>query len=139
MSRNSYLPYLAWIVALLATAGSLYFSEIRKFAPCILCWYQRIAIYPLVLLIPIGILRKDKNLPYYVLPLTIIGIFISIYHNLLYYNILPESAAPCISGVSCTTQYIQYFGFITIPLLSLAALTTITVLMLIYKYKIKND
>jgi disulfide bond formation protein DsbB len=134
-----YLPYLAWAIALLAMVGSLYFSEVRKFAPCILCWYQRICIYPLVAIIPIGILRKDKNLPNYVLPLSIIGMFISIYHNLLYYGILPESAAPCINGISCTTKYIEYFGFISPPLLSLLALAAITALMLVYKHNTKDE
>ncbi len=137
--RYTYLPYLAWGTALVAMLGSLYFSEIRKFAPCILCWYQRICIYPLVFIIPVGILRKDKNLPYYVLPLSIIGVFISIYHNLLYYGILPESSAPCLSGVSCTTKFIEYFGFITIPLLSLVALTIITISMLIYRKSQSTD
>ncbi len=135
----TYLPYLAWIVALVSMLGSLYFSEIRHFPPCILCWYQRIVIYPMVLILLVGIIRKDKGLPYYILPLSIIGLLISIYHNLLYYKILPESAAPCTAGVSCTTQFVQYFGFITIPLLSLASLSIITLLMLLYLNKSKAD
>ncbi len=135
----TYLSYLAWIVALVSMLGSLYFSEIRHFAPCILCWYQRVCIYPMVLILLVGILRKDKNLPYYILPLSIIGLLISVYHNLLYYNILPESAAPCFTGVSCTTKYISYFGFITIPLLSFISLTTITLLMFAYLKQIKNN
>jgi disulfide bond formation protein DsbB len=118
--------YLAWLTSLIATSGSLFFSEILKFPPCILCWYQRILLYPLVFIIAVGILRKDKSLPYYVLPLTISGTFISIYHNLLYYNILPESTAPCTLGISCTTKFIELFGFVTIPLLSLLAFLFIT-------------
>jgi disulfide bond formation protein DsbB len=125
--------YLAWAIALIAVLGSLYFSEIRDFQPCVLCWYQRIALYPLILLIPVGILKKDKNLSNYVLPLTIVGLIISVYQNLLYYKILPENISPCSFGVSCTTKFVEYFGFLTIPLLSLLALTTITVLMVIYK------
>lgn len=134
----TYFPYIAWTIALLGMLGSLYFSEIRHFAPCVLCWYQRIILYPLVAIFLVGILRKDRNLPYYVLPLSVIGMLISIYHNLLYYKILPESAAPCVSGVSCTTKFIEYLGFITIPLLSLIALTIITVLMIMYARYIKN-
>src|SRR5579864_5425272 len=100
---NKNVLYIAWVQSLLAMLGSLYFSEIKKFPPCILCWYQRILMYPLVLIIAVGILRKDKNLPHYVLPLSAIGTIIAVYHNLLYMNIIPESLAPCVAGVSCTT------------------------------------
>ncbi len=140
MNRNySYLPYIAWVMALVATIGSLYFSEVRKFAPCILCWYQRICIYPLVLLIPIGIITKDKHLPHYVLSLSIIGMLIAIFHNLLYYGVIPESSAPCITGVSCITKYVEYFGFISLPLLSFLSFVIITISMLIYKSRTKNN
>lgn len=129
---KKYLLYIAWIQSLLAMLGSLYFSEIRKFPPCILCWYQRIFMYPLTLIIAIGILRKDKNLPYYVLPLSIIGTVIAFYHNLLYFNIIPESLAPCVAGVSCTTKFIEFFGFITIPFLSLCAFLLIDTTMILF-------
>jgi disulfide bond formation protein DsbB len=88
--------------------------------------------YPLVVILAIGIYLKDKKLPYYVLPLSTIGLIIAIYHNLLYYNILPESATPCLIGVSCTTKYIELFGFITIPFLSLIAFLIITIGMIVY-------
>lgn len=127
------LAELALLQAGLATAGSLYFSEILKFPPCVLCWYQRIFMYPLVIILAVGIWKKDKNLPFFVLPLSIAGAIIAIYHNLLYYKIIPESAAPCILGVSCTTKQIEWFGFITIPLLSLLAFTSITILIFLYK------
>ncbi len=129
---KKYFFYIAWLQAFVATIGSLFFSEVMKFTPCILCWYQRICMYPLVTILAVGIFKKDKNLPYYVLPLSITGLIIAIYHNLLYFNILPESAAPCITGVSCTTKYIALFGFITIPLLSLVAFTVISLLMVFY-------
>ena len=125
------LLFLAWITALFAVAGSLYFSEIRDFPPCVLCWYQRICMYPLVAILAVGILRRDSNVAYYVLPLGLAGLAISIYHNLLYYNIIPESAAPCVAGISCTTVYIEWFGFITIPLLSLAGFAFLSGLMFI--------
>ena len=124
--------YIAWIQAILALAGSLYFSEIAHFPPCILCWYQRIFMYPLALLIPVGIIKKDKNLPYYVLPLVTIGGLISIYHNLLYWNIIPESYSPCAAGISCTTKFIEWGGFITIPFLSLVAFLVIAIMMKLY-------
>jgi disulfide bond formation protein DsbB len=127
---KDYSLYAAWFVSLIAMLGSLYFSNVRGFPPCVLCWYQRICLYPLVLIIPIGIIKKDKNIYSYVLGLSGIGFLIGLYHNLLYYNIIPEAAAPCVNGVSCTTKFIEYFGFLTIPLLSLIAFATIIVLML---------
>jgi len=135
---HHHFPYIAWAVALVATLGSLYFSEILKFTPCVLCWYQRICIYPLVIILFVGIIRKDKDMAYYVLPLSILSTLISIYQNLLYYNILPEGAAPCVAGVSCTTHYISYFGFLTIPLLSLAASLMITISMAFYAHYIQT-
>lgn len=123
--------YVAFGQALLATLGSLYFSEIAGFPPCSLCWYQRICMYPIVILMAVGILRKDKNVVFYVLPLSLIGLGIALYHNLLYYKILPESAAPCVMGISCTTKYIEWFGFVTIPFLSLVAFAIITASMII--------
>lgn len=121
--------YFAWMVAVVATSGSLYFSEVLHFSPCVLCWYQRIFMYPLVLIMAVGILKKDKNLPYYVLPLSVVGGLVAVYHNLLYYNILPASTAPCLLNVSCTTRFFAWFGFVTIPLLSLFAFGVITAAM----------
>ncbi len=130
---KSNILYFAWSQALAGMLMSLYFSEILKLPPCVLCWYQRIALYPLVAIIPVGILKKDKNLPLYVLPLSIAGMLIALYHNLLYYGVVSESITPCSTGVSCTTKYFELFGFITIPLLSLAAFVLITICMLIYR------
>lgn len=128
-----YIPYFAWIISMSAMLGSLYYSDIKGFAPCILCWYQRIAIYALSVIIPVGIYRKDdSHMPFYVLALSIGGMLISIFHNLLYYGIIPERVAPCVNGISCTTKYVEYFGFISIPLLSLMAFALIIVLMWVY-------
>jgi disulfide bond formation protein DsbB len=135
---KKYALYGVFIISLLAMLTSLYFSNILGWAPCILCWYQRILMYPLVVISVVAIIFKDRKVYRYILPLSIIGILIAIYHNLLYFNILPESAAPCLNGISCTTKYIAYFGFITIPFLSLCAFVAITLLMLSYK-KYQND
>ena len=129
--------YFLLLLALVSTLGSLFFSEVLKLPPCVLCWYQRICMYPLVVIFAAGIYNKTKNLEYFVLPLSIIGLIIAVYHNLLYYKILPEAAAPCRLGISCTTAQLQLFGFITIPFLSLLSFISITILMLVYKYKIK--
>lgn len=124
--------YVAWFQALAATLGSLLFSEILHFPPCVLCWYQRICMYPLVIILGLGILLKDRFVAYYAGLFIAIGWIISLYHNLLYYNILSESAAPCIAGVSCTTKFIEVLGFVTIPFLSLTAFTIMGACMLLY-------
>lgn len=133
------VKYIAFTQALAATLGSLYFSEIAGFPPCVLCWYQRICMYPILAIMTVGILRKDKGLPYYVLPFSITGLLIGIYHNLLYYKIIPESNAPCIQGVSCTTKFIEWFGFVTIPFLSLSAFALITACMIFLLLKNKKS
>lgn len=126
MSRQRIALYGAWLIAIVAMAGSLYFSQVLHLPPCLLCWYQRICMYPLVFIIGIGLLRNDKSVPVYILPLSLIGLGIAIYHVLLYYGIIPESLAPCSLGVSCTTKQIEWFGFVTIPLLSLLAFLKIS-------------
>jgi disulfide bond formation protein DsbB len=130
--------YIAWIQAVVGMAGSLFFSEILHFPPCVLCWYQRICMYPLVAILAVGIARKDKNVAWYVLPLTIIGLGISIFHNLLYYKLIPDELAPCTTGVSCTTKFIEYFGFITIPFLSMIAFILINTCVIYYHVTHKN-
>jgi len=89
--------------------------------------------YPLVFISAVNITRKHTELPYYVLPLSIIGFFIALYQNLLVWHILPESIAPCTVGVSCIDQPFVLFGFITIPLGSMLSFAVITVLMLLYE------
>lgn len=127
------LPYVAWVIALVATAGSLFFSEVMELPPCLLCWYQRIAMYPLVLVIACGIIMRDQRMRYYALPVCLGGLIISIYHNLLYYGIVPESMTPCSKGISCTSRQIEWLGFITIPLMALAAFVGIAVCVLFSK------
>ena len=128
---SKYALYSAFLQAWVASLGSLYFSEIAKFPPCVLCWYQRICLYPLVAILTVGILRGDKKVYLYVLPLSITGLIIAVYHNLLYYKLIPESIKPCEEGISCTTKYIEWFGFVTIPLLSLTTFLIISILMII--------
>lgn len=135
MSLREQLPYVAWITALISTAGSLFFSEVMGLPPCVLCWYQRIVMYPLVLIIAIGILLRDRRMKMYALPFSVIGLGIAVYHNLLYYGFIPESITPCTEGVPCNAVQIEWLGFITIPLMGLAAFTTLTLCLLISKPK----
>lgn len=130
---NSGLPYLAWVIALVATVGSLFFSEVMGLPPCVLCWYQRIAIYPLVLIIGTGIIMRDGRMRNYALPICLAGLVVSVYHNLLYYGVIPEGITPCAQGVPCTERQIEWLGFITIPLMGLAAFLGLTLCLLLYK------
>lgn len=130
--------YLAWIITLSATVGSLFFSEVMDLPPCVLCWYQRIALYPLVIIIGVGIVARDGHLKNYALPLSLLGLAVAIYHNLLYYGIIPASITPCTQGVSCTERQIEWFGFITIPLLSLLAFASVSLCLWLDKTNKEN-
>ncbi|SFI80859.1 disulfide oxidoreductase [Thermoflavimicrobium dichotomicum] len=121
--------YFAWIVSMVATFGSLYFSEVAGFVPCTLCWYQRIFMYPFVILLGIASYRSDVRIIPYALPLSIIGGSISLYHYLI--QKVPALAVlePCRVGVPCSKDYIDWFGFITIPFLALVAFILITLFL----------
>jgi len=118
LNSTSIFVFLSFIIASIATMGSLFFSEIMQFIPCSMCWYQRIFMYPLVLIFLINMLYPDDKIVKYAMPIVLIGWFFSIYHNLLMFDIIPESIVPCVQGVPCSTEYINWFGFITIPFLS---------------------
>ena len=135
------LPFVAWTQALVATVGSLGFSEILHLTPCTLCWYQRIAMYPLVLVIGVGIILGDRRLAFYALPASVVGLVIAVYHNLLYYGVLPEGITQCSLGVSCTERQLELFGlpFLTIPTLSLIAFAVITATLTLYQRWSRTD
>lgn len=136
---NKYGYLIAWTIALVSTLGSLFFSEVLLFPPCNLCWYQRIFMYPLVAIIAIGIIARDKYTYRYILPLSIGGGLIAFYQVLLERGVIPSSFAPCTIGVSCTSKYISLFGFLTIPLMSFLAFAIITVLMFSLRRDITNE
>lgn len=121
---------MAWGVAFAATVGSLFFQYGLNFPPCVLCWYQRIFIYPLVVILGVGIMRRDAASWISALVLTSVGLLISIYHNLLYYHVLSEGFSPCVQGVSCTDHFVSVVGVLDIPQLSLLAFISIFVLLI---------
>ncbi|MDT9724918.1 disulfide bond formation protein B [Xylanibacillus composti] len=123
--------YLSWGIALAATLGSLYFSEIQKFIPCTYCWYQRILMYPLVILLGIAAVRNDYKQSYYVLPFSVLGMGMSTYHYLVQKTPWFQSAGSGCGIIPCNTAYINWLGFITIPFLALIAFTLITVLQIL--------
>lgn len=126
--------YLAWLVAIVATSGSLYFSEVRNFVPCALCWWQRIYMYPQVLILGVASYFGDDKVVRYSLPLSLIGMGVSIYHytGQKFPEMFPLGV--CTGGVPCTAQYINWLGFITIPFLALIAFTLISAILGIKLY-----
>ena len=132
-SRSLTFVFLAFLVSLIATLGSLFFSEIMNFIPCSLCWYQRIFMYPLVFIFLINLLFPDDKVFKYAFTLGFIGWLISVYHNLLMFKIIPEDLSPCVQGIPCSVDYLNWLGFITIPLLSFFAYTIILILLIILK------
>lgn len=125
---EDYGGWLAFVVAVVAMGGSLYYSEVAGFIPCRLCWYQRILMYPLTIITLVGSLRRDEYLPSYVLPFSLIGMGVSSYHVLLERGVFPPPAT-CSADVPCDLSYVNYFGFLTIAGLALIAFTLITAIM----------
>jgi disulfide bond formation protein DsbB len=120
--------HIALLAAWIAMCGSLFMSEVLGWQPCVLCWYQRILMYPLALILAIGIVRRDRAIHYYVLPFSLIGACISLYHYLLIKtDWFPPP--PCTVGIPCTVDYLDWFGFINIPFLALVAFLIITLMM----------
>ena len=117
-------------VSLAAIFGSLVFSEIMKFPPCDLCWYQRIFMYPIAFIVLTGLYLQSKDTLKFVAPLAWAGLLVSIYHNLVYYKVI-QVILPCSETSPCTAQQLNYLGFITIPLLSLVGFLFLTFVNLI--------
>ena len=115
----------AWLVASISTLGALFFGEVMQLPPCVLCWYQRIFMFPLVLILPIGMFPFDRKVVRYALPLAALGWLFAAFHVLLVAGVIPEGMKPCTQGVPCSETVIEWFGFVTIPLLSLVAFSTI--------------
>ena len=122
--------FLAWLVALVATAGALFLGEVTGKTPCLLCWYQRIAMFPLVVVLGVGVFDGDARSVRYALPLAWAGLGLALYHSLLFWRVINEALSPCQQGVSCADADLQVAGFVHIPLLSLLAFTAILVLLL---------
>ncbi|MBI5056354.1 MAG: disulfide bond formation protein B [Nitrospirae bacterium] len=137
-NSNWTILFICWLIAVISALGSLFFSEIMKFAPCVLCWYQRICLFPLALILTVGLFPFDKSVVKFALPLAIAGWFIALYHNLLYTGIIPESIQPCSQGVSCTEDYIKLFGIFTIPMLALMSFSTIAALLFLLKRRLSK-
>ena len=127
--------WLAWLVALVATVGSLIYSQVVHFAPCRLCWFQRIAMYPMAIVLLVGAIRRDFQAKFYALPLALIGLGISIYHYLLQRFPNLEATSACDPNNPCSLILVNIFGFISIPFMAGAGFIVIAVLLGFYVNK----
>lgn len=120
----------AWLLVTAATLGSLFFSEVMELPPCSLCWYQRVFMFPLALVLFMGLFPFDPKVVRYALPLSAAGALVALFQVLLQAGVIPENAARCSQGVSCAEVDLLVFGFATIPMLSLLAFGAVTALLI---------
>ncbi len=132
------LVFGCWLVATAATLGALFFSEVMQLPPCTLCWYQRIFMFPLVVVLPLGLFPFDPRVVRYALPLVAIGWAISVFQVLLVYKVIPETLQPCSRGVPCSEVQIEWLGFVNIPFLSFLAFTTMAALLVAAHFRSKS-
>ena len=123
--------WLAFLVAATATLGSLYFSEVADFIPCRLCWFQRIAMYPLSVILFVGAVRRDAAVRWYAGPLAVVGAVIAGYHTLIEWRPELDSGACDAFGPSCTDVWFREFGFVTLATMSTVGFLTILLLLFV--------
>ena len=123
------LVFAAWLVAAASTLGALFFSEVMDLPPCTLCWYQRIAMFPLAILLPLGLFPFDARVVRYALPLAVLGWGVAAFQVLLVAGLVPKGPTPCTKGVPCAEVQVEWLGFLNIPVLSLFAFTTLIALL----------
>lgn len=122
------LLFFAWLIALVATASALFIGEVMGQAPCNLCWFQRIFMFPLVIILGLALYRSDLSVWRYALPLSLGGLAVALFHCLQYFGILPESIQPCMSeGPSCSGSGMTLWGIVPLPVLSATAFSLITI------------
>lgn len=121
--------WLAWLVAASCMAGSLIFSEVYTLKPCLFCWYQRIAMYPLAVILLVGAIRRDRSIRYYGLPLSIIGLGISVWHILVQNVSALRGVGACDPDNPCSAKLVDLFGFVSIPVMAAAGFFLISVLL----------
>ncbi|TVX98201.1 disulfide oxidoreductase [Paenibacillus cremeus] len=126
---KTYRLYFAWIIAVIALFGSLFLSEVMRFEPCKLCWFQRICMYPLAPLLGLAAYRNDQAIVPYARILSVIGMGFSLFHYLEQKVPSMSTILPCTVGIPCNGQYMNWLGFITIPFMALIAFSLITVLL----------
>lgn len=137
--KRENLLFTAWAASVIAMFGSLYFSEIRQYEPCVLCWYQRILMYPMALILGIAVVKKDDRISFYTMIMSALGGFISFYHYALQKIPFFTQHAPACGRIPCTGQYINWFGFVTIPFLAFIGFIMIFVCSLLIWKQTKGE
>ena len=116
--RSETLLMIIWTQTLVAVMGSLFYSEVMGYIPCEICWFQRIIMYPLVIIYGVAAIKRDLTIALPGLILSGIGILTSTFHYLLQKSPLLHEVGGSCELVPCNLQYVNYFGFITIPFLA---------------------
>jgi disulfide bond formation protein DsbB len=129
------LVFCAWLIASASTLGALFFGEVMRLPPCSLCWYQRIFMFPMALILPFGLFPFNRSVVRAALPLAGLGALVAAFHVLLVAGVIPERLEPCKQGVPCSETVIEWFGFVTIPLLSFMAFAAIAALLTFAYYR----
>jgi disulfide bond formation protein DsbB len=129
------LVFAAWLIATVSTLGALFLGEVMGYTPCVLCWYQRIAMFPLVLVLAAGLFPFDPRVVRYALPLAFAGLGLALFHLALVAGWIPENIQPCQQGVPCSDLQVVWFGFVSIPLLSVVAFSLVAGLLLATHFK----
>lgn len=129
------LVFLSWLVASISTFAALFLGEVMGYTPCVLCWYQRICMFPLVLILAAGLFPYDRRVVRYALPLALTGWLLALFHWGVASRLIPERVTPCSQGVPCSVEQISWFGFVTLPLLSVLSFSAIVGLLLLTQLK----
>jgi disulfide bond formation protein DsbB len=129
------LVFGAWLIAATSTLGALFLSDVMQLAPCSLCWYQRIFMFSLAVILAVGLFPFDRGVARYGLPLAALGWLFAVFHQFLIAGVIPERLAPCTQGVPCSEKTIEWFGFVTIPTLSVLAFSAIVALLAVVRFR----
>jgi disulfide bond formation protein DsbB len=132
------LVFAGWLVACVSTLAALFLGEIMGYTPCVLCWYQRICMFPLVLILAAGLFPFDHRVVRFALPLALAGWLLAMFHWGVASSLIPERITPCSRGVPCSVEQVVWFGFLTMPMLSVLAFSLIIALLLLTHFKVSK-
>ena len=132
------LVFIAWLVASVSTLAALFLGEVMGYTPCVLCWYQRICMFPLVLILAAGLFPFDRRVVRFALPLALAGWLLAVFHWGVAAGLIPERVTPCSQGVPCSVEQVVWFGFFTLPMLSVLAFSLIIAMLLLTHFKVSK-
>ena len=130
---------LSWVIALVSTLGSLYYQYVVRLEPCMQCWLQRIAIFPLAIILGVAVVKDDDSVVPYVWGLNVYGVLMSVWHMLVEFGVLAEASTCAASGPPCAIPYFKAFGFVTLAWMALATSLAVAACMLIVRVAARDD